>query len=494
MGRISSRQGSALLHARSRAPRLAIALMSMVAIGLLAAAPAMASSVLMDGTTLRYNAALHEVNDLRIEASGADLLITDSVALAAGAGCVQQTTTSATCSGATFLRINVSDENDRVELLSSVDSVVFGRLGDDTLIGGPAKDQMQGQEGHDTINVRDGGADAVLCAAGDEDAVTSGVEDTVGIACRNDNGVVPTAVITDGPANATQDLRPSFSFTANEGDVSFLCSLEAAGTASPAEAACSSPYQATQDLGEGDYVFTVRAADDVMQGPTASRAFTVDRTSPQVIVTRLPPFDTSTPHFQLDAIDATTVTFECAIGADTAQACSSIFTTSPLADGEYVLHVTGTDAVGRKTTSDVPFRIEAVRGGGGVGPPTPPSVQPSKIIIDSLVLISGSAVKMSKRGIVAIRLHCAGIRLCKGRMKITTAEPVRRKSRKLVTLGSKKFSISANKKRKIKVRLSKSKRRLAKRLKRFKAKVVIHEIDQRGNPRISSRVFILRAR
>ena len=37
-------------------------------------------------------------------------------------------------------------------------------------------------------------------------------------------------------------------------------------------------------------------------------------------------------------------------------------------------------------------------------------------------------------------------------------------------------------------------RLLAKRLKRFKAKVVIREVDQRGNARISSRVFILRAR
>ena len=79
-------------------------------------------------------------------------------------------------------------------------------------------------------------------------------------------------------------------------------------------------------------------------------------------------------------------------------------------------------------------------------------------------------------------------------MKITTAEPVRRKSRKLVTLGSRRFSIAANKRRTMNVRFSKSKRRLARRLKRFKAKVVIHEVDKRCNPRISSRVFILRAR
>ena len=46
----------------------------------------------------------------------------------------------------------------------------------------------------------------------------------------------------------------------------------------------------------------------------------------------------------------------------------------------------------------------------------------------------------------------------------------------------------------MKVRFSKSKRKLARKLKRFKAKVVITEVDQRGNARISSRVFMLRAR
>ena len=101
---------------------------------------------------------------------------------------------------------------------------------------------------------------------------------------------------------------------------------------------------------------------------------------------------------------------------------------------------------------------------------------------------------MSRKGEVSISLQCAGTNTCKGRMTITTAEPVKRKSRKLERLGSAKFSIAANKKKNVKVRFSKSKRKLAKRLKRFKAKVVITEVDQRGNARISSRVFILRAR
>jgi hypothetical protein len=101
---------------------------------------------------------------------------------------------------------------------------------------------------------------------------------------------------------------------------------------------------------------------------------------------------------------------------------------------------------------------------------------------------------MTRKRTVSIRLQCAGTNTCKGRMSISTAEPVKRRSRKLERLGSARFSIAANKAKNVKVRFSKKKARLAKKLKRFKAKVVITEIDKRGNPRVSSRVFILRAR
>ena len=499
----SSRQGSAALsHVHMRGSRLGIALAAALLLTLLAATPAFGAGVSVDaGAVLRYDPPASEDNNLTITQGAAnDFTVSDSAPLTAGAGCTPVDANSATCTGATTIRVNVSFGNDTVLINASAPSTIFGRDGNDNLTGGGGPDRVEGFTGHDTINVRDGGADRVVCAGGDADDVTSDAADDVDAPCRNDNGVVPTASITGGPSNPTADPRPSFSFTANEGDVAFVCTLEPAGTSSPSEFPCSTPHQATQDLSDGDYVFTVRADDDVMQGPTASQSFTVDRTSPEVIVTRLPPFDTSTAHFQLDAIDASAVTFECAVekasggGTPSPQPCSSIFTTDPLADGDYVLFVTGTDAVGHSTTSDVPFKVEAVPGGGGIGPPTPPSAKPSRIVIDSLVLIAANPVRMSRRGLVRIRLTCAGAIKCKGRMQITTAQPVRRKSRKLVTLGSKHFSIGANKKRTIKVRFSKSKRRLARRLKRFKAKVVIHEIDRRGNPRISSRVFILRAR
>ena len=74
--------------------------------------------------------------------------------------------------------------------------------------------------------------------------------------------------------------------------------------------------------------------------------------------------------------------------------------------------------------------------------PAEAPVQQAKIIIGSLVLISGNAVKMSRKGRVPISLTCAGATKCSGRLSITTAEPVSKRNRKLVTLGAKKFTIA----------------------------------------------------
>ena len=63
-------------------------------------------------------------------------------------------------------------------------------------------------------------------------------------------------------------------------------------------------------------------------------------------------------------------------------------------------------------------------------------------VIGSLVLIAGNAVKMSRKGQVSISLTCAGAVKCSGRISITTEEPVSKRNRKLVTLGSKRFTIA----------------------------------------------------
>ena len=141
----------------------------------------------------------------------------------------------------------------------------------------------------------------------------------------------------------------------------------------------------------------------------------VDTTAPQVNVRgsirpiRRRPTSSSMPWTR------TAVTFECAIGNDELPAVRRHLHDA-IAGGRRLRPVRDRHRRGRQQHdhAEVPFKINAVpSGGGGTGPPTPPSVQPRRIIIESLVLISGRTVKMSRRGVVSIGLQCAGTKRCR---------------------------------------------------------------------------------
>jgi hypothetical protein len=492
MGRVCSRQGSAALsRGHVRVWHLGIALGAMLVVMLLAAGPAMGASIALTGSTLTYTAE-GEQNNVSVE-QGTDgsLTVTDTVPLTDedGVGGCNVVDNVATCPPAGSITAEAGDFDDTFTLGSSVTVPA-------ELSGGGGVDTLTGGSGNDTLHLRVNGAgDSASCGAG-EDTVDLDLDDVASADCENLD--YPPETTLDGPSGIVGNAAElTFTFSSEPG-ATFQCVLSGPVDGSPP---CTSPLSLKDSfasLPDGDYILRITANDAFGHGPPTSRTFTLDTTAPQVIVTQRDPTDTSTAHFQLDVRDANPpVTVGCEIDKTGPVPCSAsdILTTPVLADGDYVLFVTGTDAAGNTTITEFPFKINAVKGGGGVGPPTPPALKPtSKIIIDSLVLISGRTVKMSRRGVVRINLTCAGIRRCKGRMKITTAEPVSRKSKKLVTLGSKRFSIGPNKNRKVKVRFSKKRQRLARKLKRFKAKVVINEIDTRGNLRISSRVFTLRAR
>ena len=115
--------------------------------------------------------------------------------------------------------------------------------------------------------------------------------------------------------------------------------------------------------------------------------------------------------------------------------------------------------------------------------------------IGSLVLISGRPVKMSQRGRCPIEPARAPARKCKGRMAITTAEPVKPQRARSRASSAPRGSRSAATRQRHQGPLSSARAHaLVKRLKRFKAAATIREVDLRGHPRISSRIFILRAR
>jgi hypothetical protein len=491
--------------------RLGLTLAASLMLALVAATPANAGTASVSveagrGVTLAYEAPGGEQNRVTVTQTGNSFTVSDTTApVTAGAGCTAGASLGeATCADPTSLgaiqalRVDVFDNNDTIDLVDvSVRSHLFGRTGSDDISGGDRGDYVDGGADADTINVRGPGADSVQCDATDT-LVATDPDDNVSGCTSN---VSPVASITGGPAGPTNETSPIFTFTVTdptETVTGFECMIDGLDDG---PFRCESDHGHPPDIpywdiqSDGPKFLRVRALDDAPgAGPWTTRSFYVDTGAPQVNVS---PLLSTTPQatFQISSPDVSApVAFECAIEDPANLApCGSSYTTSALPNGIYVLFVRATDAASNSATYEFGFEVKVTAGGGGGGG-TPGPVQPRRIIIESLVLISGRSVKMSRKGEVTIGLQCAGNKTCKGRMSITTAEPVKRKSRKLETLGSTKFSIAANKRKNVKVRFSKSKRKLAKRLKRFKAKVVIREVDQRGNARISSRVFILRAR
>ena len=400
---------------------------------------------------------------------------------------------------------------DGLDSLSGVENV-NGSTSGDRLIGDGSSNTLVGKGGDDEIRIRDGGADAANCGTG-WDLVVLDRNDTLldPHACEEINdGLSPSGTtITAGPAGPTADAR--WEFTSDEPWADFECTI--VDSVDQLDSATWSTCRSGDTLAapEGFSVFAVRAVDD--QGNIDAwdlREFTLDTVAPDSRIDSGPSgggvIIDPTPEFSFSSEDPDVVEFFCRFDNGPFFVCSSPLTAGPLADGPHTFEVASSDAAGNfdQTPAKVGFTVEtSVRPGPGDGPAPdpqapppadPPQAQQAKIIIGSLVLISGNRVRMSRKGRVRIRLTCAGAARCSGRLSITTAEPLSKRRRKLVTLGAKRFRIGANKKRRINVRFSKRKQRIAKRLKRFKAKAVIRETDARGNLRISSRIFILRAR
>lgn len=151
----------------------------------------------------------------------------------------------------------------------------------------------------------------------------------------------PESSIVAGPAGATNDATPTFSFSADEAGSTFECRLD-----SSAFAGCSSPFTAGP-LADGAHTFQVRATDPAGNVATpASRAFTVDTDAPDTSITAGPSgtVGDSTPTFTFASEAGST--FECRVDGDAFTPCTSPFTTTVLADGAHTFDVRGIDPSG----------------------------------------------------------------------------------------------------------------------------------------------------
>jgi Ca2+-binding RTX toxin-like protein len=446
-----------------------------------------------------------EGNDALIGDGGDDRLVggsgVDTADFAAGTGATVDLSNT----------IGPQDTGAGMDTLTAIENIHGSTTGSDSLAGDGSPNTFVGSGGGDSFYVDGGGSDVVVCGDGSDevfldrsDIVRFRFHAALGTTCETvDDGLRPNNTrITAGPLPGVPTNNPTWEFTSDERWATFECAVVESDVADATWAPCRSGERMFPPA-DGDWVFAVRAVDD--QGnfdlQPALSDFTLDATAPDTDV-QGPSGTTSdsTPEFSFSSPAPDTAQFLCRFDGNSFFLCVSPLTAAPLADGSHTFEVAASDALGNvdQTPAKVEFTVDTViRPGPGDGPAPNPQkapVQQAKVIIGSLVLISGSAVKMSRKGRVSISLTCAGAVKCNGRLSITTAEPVNKRDRRLVTLGAKKFTIAPNKKRRITVRFSKSKIRLAKRLKRFKAKAVIREIDLKGNPRISTRVFIIRAR
>ncbi|MEX2393911.1 MAG: Ig-like domain-containing protein, partial [Actinomycetota bacterium] len=163
------------------------------------------------------------------------------------------------------------------------------------------------------------------------------------------DGTAPTVTMTDGPASASNDTTPTFTFTTGDA-VTIRCSLTLAGAAN-SFSDCTSPYEAST-LADGAYEFKVRGTDSSGNVGSTTYAFTVDTTGPIVTISGAEQTTDTTPTFSFsfnEPVDPTSV--ECSLvpagSPNSYVPCSSPFTQpTPLDDGSYAFRVRASDVLG----------------------------------------------------------------------------------------------------------------------------------------------------
>lgn len=153
----------------------------------------------------------------------------------------------------------------------------------------------------------------------------------------------PTTTLTGRPANPTNLASGSFTFSADEPDTSFACSLDGA-----AWTPCTSPFSVT-GLAEGSHLFSIRATDLAGNIETAplSYSWSVDLTPPISSISGKPanPSPLSNATFTFGA-NETGATFECSLDGGAWALCTSPTSYPALADVAHTFSVRAHDPAG----------------------------------------------------------------------------------------------------------------------------------------------------
>ena len=160
--------------------------------------------------------------------------------------------------------------------------------------------------------------------------------------------VLPDTTITLGPADGStiDDPTPAFSFTSNEGSVTFQCSINGAAFTA---VGCTSGADLAP-LAQGTNTFAVRARDAAtnLDASPATRTFIVDTGPPETTIDSGPGEGSTTndptPSFGFSASE--TAQFECRVDGGGFAACTSGGDLATLADGPHTFAVRARDGVG----------------------------------------------------------------------------------------------------------------------------------------------------
>ena len=185
----------------------------------------------------------------------------------------------------------------------------------------------------------------------------------------------PNTTITGTPGTASNNSSATFTFSSNQANSTFQCSLDGAGP-SP----CASPVTYS-NLTEGSHNFQVRATDAAGNAdPTpASFSWTVDTVVPDTTIVSSPPSlsNSGSASFTFSSTEAG-ATFQCNLDGGSFTNCSSPRTYSGLLDGLHTFQVRARDAAGNidQTPASYSWTVDRTAPSASIasGPPTPTNV------------------------------------------------------------------------------------------------------------------------
>ncbi len=375
-------------------------------------------------------------------------------------------------------RTDAQDTGAGVDTLSNIENLDGSRLAD-VLSGSSGANAINGFAGDDQIDTADGLAnDAINCGPGAADRFTVDAGDTVS-ACEDD-GVPPDTAITSTPPDLSGSGTATFAFSSSDGSPTFECSIDGGATWE----GCGSPK--SYNLSAGTYTFSVRAIDAFGHADTspATYQWTVDLGAPNINIDSAPSgtITTDSATFAFSSPDSDLKRFDCRIDGSDWVECTSPVTLSFLPNGPHTFSVRAVDKAGNVGALTLSFTVAVPRSGVLSRP------------ANSLVLIAGNTVKVTKRGYAYIALNCSGTRDCAGRVLLDTSKKVRAGRRKrIVRLGRAKFQIKATRTRRVRIHIPRSKMRLLRKLRKVNTDIIVRDRDGAGRARVSSRTIVLKA-